>query len=96
MNDLPVWFQGVLQQRFDALSVQGYQNPDLDSVRTKLQETLSQMKEQFSKAQWALFLEWEGYDSYLSGMEKEWMYWQGLQDGAGMQLSLIHTQIKRD
>ncbi|HEY0828238.1 MAG TPA: hypothetical protein VGE40_09085 [Bacilli bacterium] len=54
------------------------------------------MKEQFSKVQWALFLEWEGYDSYLSGMEKEWMYWHGLQDGAGIQLSLVHTQIKHD
>ena len=96
MNDLPVWFQEALQQRFDALSVHICQNPDLDSVRTKLQEMQRQMKEQFSKAQWALFLEWEGFDSYLSGMEKEWMYWQGLQDGAGIQLSLVHTQIKRD
>jgi len=96
MIAFPSWLKEAMQHRFDELAVQAYHDPKLASTRTRFEKTLDQIKTQLGEPNRVLFLEWEDDNHYIHSAEKEWLYLQGVRDGAEIQIALMGNQRKPD
>ena len=96
MADFPDWFKTALQTRFDEQSFQSLQDPKVKSLREKMQAASKSLKQCLDETVRPCFFKWEEECNYLHGQELEWMYMQGVRDGAQLVLALMDSHKTQD
>jgi len=96
MTDFPDWFKTALQTRFDEQSFQSLQDPKIKSLREKVQTASKSLKQCLDETVKLCFLKWEEECNYLHGQELEWLYMQGVRDGAQLVLALMDSHKTQD
>ncbi|ALS25066.1 hypothetical protein [Paenibacillus naphthalenovorans] len=94
MKDFPDWLQEALRARFDEQALHSLQLPPIKNLREQAKVSSEQFRRKISEANRAEFLLWEEECNYLHAQELEWLYMQGVKDGAQILFSLLCSQYK--
>lgn len=89
MRDFPDWMSEALSARFDQQAIQASKYPPIKKLREQMKETTERFRQNIGDAGETDFLRWEEECNYWHAEEMEWLYMQGVKDGAQMLLSLI-------
>lgn len=89
MKDFPVWLRDALQGRFDEQSALALKHPPIKNIRERLYVAADQFQQKMSEAGKEEYLRLEEEFQYLQGQELEWVYMQGVKDGAQLLFSLL-------
>lgn len=92
MRDFPDWLREALQTWFDEQSSRPLKHLPIKNLRERTNAASEQFQQKVSEANEEDFLQWEEACNYLHGKELEWLYMQGVKDGAQILFSLLICQ----
>lgn len=89
MKGFPNWIISSMKDRFDEHCLHLEQQPSLKDLDYKIIQTFRALINDVSEQKKQCFIQWEEDLLQLHSREKEWLYQQGLTDGAQLISSLI-------
>jgi hypothetical protein len=89
VKNLPNWIISAMKDRFDELCLRLERQPSLEDLDYKIDQTFRGLINGVSEQKKGCFLQWEEHLVQIRSREKEWIYQQGLKDGAELMFSLI-------
>jgi hypothetical protein len=90
-NLWPNWMKSALDGRFLDLTKEASDIDEIDSITHQLHQLTAELKEQLTPDQVKLLLRWEEIINYRCTVEKEWLYFTGVQDGLSLWKHLLNT-----
>ncbi|MFF2885564.1 hypothetical protein [Paenibacillus sp. NPDC057967] len=79
---LPTWFKSILQSRLDDVFARVALDPEFRRIREEKDLAFQKLFSDRTIISKPEFSEWEDICHYKQEMENEYLYWQGMQDGA--------------
>jgi hypothetical protein len=92
VKNFPNWIISAMKDRFDELCLRLERQPSLEDLDYKMDQTFRDLISDVSELKKECFIQWEEDLVQLHSREKEWIYQEGLIDGARLMFSLISSR----
>ncbi|WP_080835091.1 hypothetical protein [Cohnella massiliensis] len=87
--EFPLWFQNAIQRRLDHVSARIEHHPELRRCRDEEKSAFQAMFSGVDMTQLPAFMEWEDKHHFKQAIMNEWLYLQGMRDGAQLVFALL-------
>ncbi|TYA10580.1 hypothetical protein FRY98_22495 [Paenibacillus faecis] len=87
--EFPLWFQNAIQRRLDHVSARIEHHPELRRCRDEEESAFQAMFSGVDMTQLPAFMEWEDKHHFKQSIMNEWLYLQGMRDGAQLVFALL-------
>lgn len=87
--EFPLWFQNAIQRRLDHVSARIEHHRELRRCRDEEKSAFQAMFSGLDMTQLPAFMEWEDKLHFKQAIMNEWIYLQGMRDGAQLVFALL-------
>lgn len=91
LHSLPEWVKPAFDLRFIERARVAGKSPEIEPLRLRQIELEKQLKAQLVPQLYQLILEWEEVINYRHTLEKESMYYAGVEDGLSIWKHLLNN-----